>query len=112
MTVDEYIAAQPENVRPALRRLREIVRSAVPQADESIAYGMPTYKLQGKVVTHFAVWRDHYALYAMNERVQETFKDELARYNVNRGTVRFSLREPLPEQLIERLVHFRASLDP
>lgn len=109
--MDEYIAAQPEATRHSLHRLRAIIRSAVPQADETIAYGMPTYKLGGKVVTHFAVWRQHYALYAMNERVQEAFKNDLETYSIDRGTIRFPMNEPLPETLIERLVRFRASLD-
>jgi uncharacterized protein YdhG (YjbR/CyaY superfamily) len=71
---------------------------------------MPTYKLNGKRFVHFAAWKQHYALYAMNDAVRTAFKDELSTHDVDGSTIRFPYSDPVPENLIERLVRFRASL--
>ncbi len=107
-SVDEYIAAQPGDVQNALKRVRAAIRKALPSAQEVISYNMPTYKLGDARVLQFAGWSGHFALYAATGRVLAAFKDDLARYEVDKGTIRFPLAEPVPEQLIERLAKFRA----
>jgi uncharacterized protein YdhG (YjbR/CyaY superfamily) len=107
-SVDEYIASHPEPVRGALRQLRDAIRVAVPEAEELIAYNMPRYKLNGVVFVHFAGWKDHYSLYAATKSVLTAFKSELRRYEIEKGTIRFPLSEPVPVMLIQRIVKLRA----
>jgi uncharacterized protein YdhG (YjbR/CyaY superfamily) len=107
-SVDEYIATFPEDVQAILQRIRGIIRKAVPEADEMISYQIPTYKLQGARVIYFAGWKQHYSLYPATEQLVEAFKDELAPYEVSKGTIRFPLSKPVPVKLIERIAKFRA----
>jgi uncharacterized protein YdhG (YjbR/CyaY superfamily) len=107
-SVDEYIASQPDAVQGILRRVRSIIRKAVPGAQEVISYKMPTYKLNGIRLLYFAAWKQHYSIYAATEQVMAEFKDELASYRVDRGTIRFPLSEPVSVKLIGRIVKFRA----
>jgi uncharacterized protein YdhG (YjbR/CyaY superfamily) len=107
-SVDEYIASQPEAVQGILGRVRSTIRKAVPGAEEVISYKIPTYKLNSGAVLFFAGWKQHYSLYPANERVVTAFKDELASYEVNKGTIRFPLSRPVPVNLIARIAKFRA----
>jgi uncharacterized protein YdhG (YjbR/CyaY superfamily) len=107
-SVDEYIASQPEAVRDILGRVRSALREAVPGAEEVISYKIPMYKLQGGPVLYFAGWKRHYSLYPATERVAAAFSEELASYEVNKGTIRFPLSEPIPVKLIGRIAKFRA----
>jgi len=106
--VDGYIAAQPENVQRVLQRVRNIIRKAVPGAEESISYQIPTYKLRGERVIYFAGWKQHYSLYPATGPLVAAFKDELAPYELSKGTIRFPLSLPVPVKLIERIAKFRA----
>ena len=106
--VDEYIASKPETVRRALELVRSVIGKAVPGAVESISYGMPTYKLHGRAVIYFAGWSRHYSLYPSTDRLVAALKDDLAKYEVNKGTIRFPLSDPVPVRLIGRLAKFRA----
>ena len=107
-SVDEYIAAQPEAVQGLLEHVRSTIRKAVPGVEEVISYKIPTYKLHGGPVLYFAGWRRHYSLYPATDQVVAAFKDDLAPYEVNKGTIRFPLSEPVPVKLIERIAKFRA----
>ncbi len=107
-SVDEYIASQPEAVQAILGRVRSIIRKAVPGAQEIISYKMPTYTLHGNRLLYFAVWKHHYSIYAATEQVLAAFQDELASYEVDKGTIRFPLSEPVPVKLIGRIAKFRA----
>lgn len=106
--VPAYIAGFPAPVRAVLTRVRSILRKAVPAAEELISYQIPAYKLHGRPVLYFAAWKEHYSLYPSNARLAAAFKDELARYELAKGTIRFPLSEPVPAKLIERLAKFRA----
>jgi uncharacterized protein YdhG (YjbR/CyaY superfamily) len=106
--VDEYIAAQPEAAKGALRRVRSAIRKAVPDASEVISYQIPTYKLNGLPVLYFAGWKQHYSLYPATDHVLAAFKDALAPYEVNKGTIRFPLSKPVPMTLIDGIAKFRA----
>ncbi len=107
-SVDEYIASQPKPAQAVLTIVRRAIRNAVPQAEEAISYEMPTYKLHGATVLHFAGWKQHYSLYPANDRLVAALTDDLAPYTVNKGTIRFPLSEPVPVKLIERIAKFRA----
>ena len=107
-SVAEYIAAQPEAVQGVLRRVRSTIRKAVPGAEEVISYQIPTYKVNGRPLLYFAAWRLHYSLYPSTDRVVAAFKDALAPYKVNKGTIRFPLSEPVPMKLIEGIAKLRA----
>jgi len=107
-SVDEYIIAQSEPLRGPLKRVRNTIRKAVPEAEEVISYNMPTYRLRGSRLLYFAGWKQHYALYAATDSVVAAFKDELTPYEVDKGTIRFPLSAPVPVKLIERIAKFRA----
>jgi len=107
-TVDEYIEVQPETAQRVLSQVRSAIRKAVPEADESISYKIPTYKLNGERLLYFAGWKRHYSLYPATKRLLTAFKDDLKPYEVVKSTVRFSLAEPVPAKLIERIAKFRA----
>jgi uncharacterized protein YdhG (YjbR/CyaY superfamily) len=106
-SVPEYIASRPDGVQPALKRVRSIIRKALPGAEEVISYQIPAYKLNGRAVLYFAGWSEHYSLYPSTDRLVAAF-EELARYEVSKGTIRFPLSEPVPVKLIERIARFRA----
>jgi uncharacterized protein YdhG (YjbR/CyaY superfamily) len=107
-SVDEYIARQPEDVQRILQRVRSTIRKAVPGAEEVISYQIPTYKLHGGYVVYFAAWKQHYSLYPASDRLVAAFKDDLAPYEVNKGTIRFPLSQPVPVKLTERIAKFLA----
>jgi len=107
-SVDEYIRAQPKAVQPVLRRLRSIIRKAVPAAVEVVSYQIPAYKLAGRPVLYMAAWKQHYSLYPASDALVAAFGGELKPYRVSKGTLRFPLSEPVPAKLIERVAEFRA----
>lgn len=107
-SVEDYIASQPVAVQDILKRLRSTIRNAVPQAEEVISYNIPTYKLHGEPVLYFAGWKQHYSLYPATNGVVAAFQQDLAPYQVHKGTIRFPLSGPVPTQLIERIAKFRA----
>ena len=108
-TIDQYIARFPPAVRAALKRVRTTIRKAVPGAEEVISYRIPAYRLHGRIVLYFAGWRHHYSIYPSNNRLVAALADELAPYEVSKGTIRFPLSRPVPVKLIERIARLRAT---
>jgi uncharacterized protein YdhG (YjbR/CyaY superfamily) len=98
--VDDYIAAQSAAAQPRLHALRAIFRAAIPDATEVISYGIPTYKYRGGSV-HFGAARRHCAIYGS---AADRLGDELRGYVGEKGTVRFPHHQPLPEELVRKLV--------
>ena len=103
--VDAYIAGFPQDVQKTLRKVRQTIRKAAPDAQETISYQIPTFTQKG-VLIHFAAFTNHIGLYPAPRGV-EKFKDELSAYEGGKGTVRFPLDEPIPFDLITRIVKFR-----
>ncbi len=103
-TIDEYIAECPKNVQPHLEKVRAAIRKAAPDAEEAIKYGMPTFVLNGNLI-HFAGWNNHVGLYPGSKPI-EMFKDELSKYEISKGTVRFPLDKPIPLGLIGKITKF------
>jgi uncharacterized protein YdhG (YjbR/CyaY superfamily) len=108
-STDQYIAAQPEPAQRVLQRVRSIIAKAVPEAEEAISYNIPTFKLWGRTLLHFAGWKGFVSVYPANSRLVAEFGDEIAPYLVEKSTLRFPLDEPLPLKLIERIATFRAA---
>jgi uncharacterized protein YdhG (YjbR/CyaY superfamily) len=99
-TVDDYIAAQSAEAQPRLRELRAIFRTAVPEAAEVISYGMPTYAFgAGKV--YFGAAKRHCAIYGV---AMGAFAEELRAFDTSKGTLRFPLDKPIPEELVHKLI--------
>jgi uncharacterized protein YdhG (YjbR/CyaY superfamily) len=107
-SVDEYIASQPKGIQSVLKRVRSTIRKVIPAAEEVISYKIPTYKLHGRPVLYFAGWKQHYSLYPSTDRLVAAFKDELAAYEISKGTIRFPLSDPVPVRLIAGIARFRA----
>jgi uncharacterized protein YdhG (YjbR/CyaY superfamily) len=104
-TIDEYIAACPPDVREILQKIRMTIHKAAPQATEKISYQMPTFFLNGNLV-HFAAFKEHIGFYPIPTGV-EAFKQELSVYKQGKGSVQFPLDQPIPYDLITRIVKFR-----
>ena len=100
-TVDEYLLTQDEGVRPRLERIRTIIHEAIPDAQERISWSMPTF-WKGKNIIHFAASKKHIGLYPGGEATG-VFADELAGFDVSKGTIRLPYDNDLPEELIARI---------
>lgn len=105
-SVDEYINAFPEATRSLLKQLREIIKAKAPNASETIAYGMPAYKTNGKPLVYFAGYDKHIGFYA-TPTGHAAFAAELKKYKQGKGSVQFPLHEPIPFDLIAQIVEFR-----
>jgi len=103
--IDEYIKEFPPQVQNRLEAMRETILAAAPDARQTIAYRMPTFVLHGNLV-HFAAYDNHIGFYPTPSAI-EAFKDEIARYKWAKGSVQFPLDEPLPLELVSRMVRFR-----
>jgi len=108
LSVDEYIGVQPVSVREKLEEMREVIRRAVPEAEETISYGMPAFRLYGRVILYYAGWKQHLSLYPGNARLVAELADELTKYEVRKGTIQFPLDKPVPAKLIARIAKYRA----
>jgi uncharacterized protein YdhG (YjbR/CyaY superfamily) len=108
-TIEEYIASFPPDVRPILEQVRATIRKAAPEAQETIKYQMPTYTLKGNLI-YFAAYKNHISVYPA-PRGSKEFEKELAQYQGGKGTVRFPLAQPIPFDLIRRIVKFRIKAD-
>lgn len=106
--VDAYIRTFPANAQQALEAIRQIINEAAPEAVESIAYGMPAYKLSGKPLVYFGGYKNHVGLYATPSG-HSAFAKELSKYKQGKGSVQFPLDEPMPLDLIARIVQFRVN---
>jgi uncharacterized protein YdhG (YjbR/CyaY superfamily) len=105
-TMDAYIAACPAGVRPILEEIRQTIRQAAPGAVETISYQIPTFKLEGKSLVHFAAWKDHIGFYATPSG-NDAFQKELSKFKLAKGSVQFPLAKPMPLGLIRKIVQFR-----
>lgn len=105
-SVDEYLSLLPEDVRKTLETLRQTIKSAAPNAEESISYQIPTYKQNGPVI-YFAAFKKHCSLLPVDKDVQELFADELKDYKINNYTVQFTVQKPLPATLVKKIVQLK-----
>lgn len=103
--IDEYIGAFPNHVQEILEKVRATIQKAAPEAKEKISYSMPAFEQNG-IVVYFAAYKNHIGLYALPS-CHEAFKDELSKYKSGKGSVQFPLDQPMPYDLITKIVKFR-----
>ncbi|MBP1676735.1 MAG: hypothetical protein H6Q20_1294 [Bacteroidetes bacterium] len=108
-SVDEYLTAQPENVRPLLEEIRHIIRSTVPNAVETISYGMPAYKVHG-VLVYFAANKNHIGFYPTGSPI-EVFKEDLSAFKTSKGAIQFPLQTGVPADLVKKITLYRLRED-
>ena len=107
-TIDEYIAAFPAETQAVLREMRALLRASAPDATETISYAIPTFDLNGRHLVHFAGYERHIGFYPIPSGI-EAFKDEFKPYKQGKGSIQFPLGQPLPKDLIRRVVEFRVA---
>lgn len=101
-TIDQYIDTFPADVQTIMREVRRRIRHALPTADETISYGIPTFTLDGRYLVYFAGWKHHISVYPVPTG-DATFEREIEPYRAGKGTLKFPLAEPIPYELIERV---------
>ena len=104
--IDDYIATFPKDIQQNLEQIREIIKKAAPDVEETISYAIPTFTLNGEYVVYFAGYKNHISLYPA-PRQNDAFKKELSVYKGGKGTVQFPLDKPIPISLITKIVKFR-----
>ena len=103
-TIDQYIEEQVDNAKPFLNEVRQILRSALPEAEERISWSMPTF-WKGRNIIHFAASKKHVGLYPGDEAV-EAFADRLSDFDTSKGTIRLPWNKELPTELIQRIARW------
>jgi uncharacterized protein YdhG (YjbR/CyaY superfamily) len=104
--IDEYIADFPKDVQKMLKEMRSIIRKAAPKAEEAIRYAMPTFRLNGGNLVHFAAYKNHIGFYPTPSGIA-AFKKELAAYKASKGAIQFPIGAPLPATLISKIIKLR-----
>lgn len=103
--IDTYIAGFPKNIRELLEQVRKTIKQAAPEAEETISYGIPAFKLHGPLV-YFAAFKNHIGFYAL-PKTHEAFRNDFAVYKTGKGSVQFPLDKPMPLDLITKIVKYR-----
>lgn len=106
--VEIYIQQFPEDIQKILIKIRKLVKDNAPDAEETIAYGMPAYKTLGKPLVYFAAFKNHIGLYATPSG-HETFQDALSGYKQGKGSVQFPIKQAIPYGLIDSIIKFRVA---
>jgi uncharacterized protein YdhG (YjbR/CyaY superfamily) len=108
-TVEDYLAALPPGQRAALEHLRGIIRAALPDATEVISYQMPAVRHEGRIVVWYAGFKDHCSLFPASDAVVTALGEDIGSYLSGRGTIRFTVAAPLPDDLVRRIVEVRVA---
>jgi uncharacterized protein YdhG (YjbR/CyaY superfamily) len=106
-SIDEYIGTFPDDIQSRLESMRQIIKSVIPGAIETISYQIPTFKINNKNIVHFSAYKKHIGLYPGSSAI-EHFKEELSQYKWSKGAVQFPLDNPIPSELVKKIVIFRA----
>lgn len=104
-SIDEYINAFPKEIQTVLLQIRETIKKAAPEAEETISYNMPAFKMK-KVLVYFAAFKNHIGFYALPSG-NNAFQKELLKYKTGKGSIQFPLTEKIPFDLIKKIVEFR-----
>jgi uncharacterized protein YdhG (YjbR/CyaY superfamily) len=106
-SVEDYMAALPEDSRAALEGLRKTIKAVAPEATETISYQMPAFKDHGRFLVWYAAFKDHCSLFPASKAVLEALGEELKPYFTGKGTIRFHAGKPLPAGLVKKIVRVR-----
>ena len=106
-TIDEYLANVKPDHRKTLQKLRQTIHAAVPNAEECISYGIPAFRVNGRLLVFFGAWANHCAFYPGSAGMLKKFRNELRNFQTSKGTIRFSPDKPLPVALVKKLVERR-----
>lgn len=109
-SLDEYIAACPQDSQAYLREIRKLIRALVPEAKEKISYQIACFELNGRNLIHFAGWKKHVSLYPVPAG-DEAFESEISKYVDGKGTVKFPLDEPLPVKLLKKVIKLHLAVN-
>ena len=104
--IDDYMTLQPEKVRETLENLRQIIRDTAPEAEEVISYGIPAYKYHGMLV-YFAAYKKHCSLFGGTGTLTEEMKEQLKVHKTSKGTIQFTVENPLTDELVRHIVKVR-----
>ncbi|MFA5856291.1 MAG: DUF1801 domain-containing protein [Candidatus Pacearchaeota archaeon] len=104
-SIDNYIKNYPKEVQDILFKLKIIIKKLVPKSEETISYGIPTFKLNGNLV-HFAAFKNHIGFYPTPSAIV-AFKGELLKFETSKGAIKFPIDKPIPYDLIKRIVKYR-----
>lgn len=107
--IDAYLAAVGEPKRGTLGALRQTILEIVPDAEQCIAYGMPAFRVRGKVVAGFAAFKNHLSYFPHSGSVLPELADDVAPYSGSKGTLQFAVDTPLPKPLVAKLIAMRMS---
>jgi uncharacterized protein YdhG (YjbR/CyaY superfamily) len=107
-SIDEYIKGFPPGIQKLLKQVRSTIKTASPEAEETIKYAMPTFTLNGGNLVHFAAFKNHIGFYPTPHGI-EAFEKELSAYKGAKGSVQFPLDQPMPLQLISKIVKYRVA---
>jgi uncharacterized protein YdhG (YjbR/CyaY superfamily) len=105
--VDAYLADQSSDVRVVLEKIRRAVKATAPAATEKISYGIPTFDLDRHRLVYYAAFRNHCSFFPASTAVMREFANELADFEVSKGTIRFTVDHPIPIPLVKRIVKAR-----
>ena len=105
-TVEEYLSSLPAGKKRLIKEMRKVIRAAAPEAEDVISYNMPAFRFHGMLV-YYAAWKEHIGFYGVSASIVDVFKNELAPYKISKGTIQFPADEPLPVDLITRIVKYR-----
>jgi uncharacterized protein YdhG (YjbR/CyaY superfamily) len=106
-TFDEYLADVPEPQKTELERVRQVVRRAVPDAEESVSYGMPAFKYKRRPLLGFTMSKNHLSVFPFSPGAVDAARDALAGFDLSKGTVRFTPDKPIPDAALEELLRHR-----
>jgi uncharacterized protein YdhG (YjbR/CyaY superfamily) len=106
-SVDDYMAGLPDDRRSVMEQLRSTIRAAAPDATEAIAYNMPAFRMEGRFLVSYEAFKRHYSLFPWSDGMLAELGEELKPYAVGKGTIRFPADEPIPLELVTRIIEIR-----